>query len=164
MPNAEPDRKTKRIGSSRENVSCNSSKGQKHLAWRKLRLWLIAQRQAISTKRITNQAFCVISSRQLGIRRLPPSIVHVIGTGAIRSLLTGILADMKDLGIDEFTLAKQTPLLNDRSNALSLTGRGTALERDHPRDAFYPWNTLGIDLNLFSSAITGDSDGYSIGR
>lgn len=51
----------------------------------------------------------------------------MIGTGAIRKLLTGILVDMKNLGIDEVTLAKRTPLLNDRSNVLSLTRGGAAL-------------------------------------
>ena len=47
--------------------------------------------------------------------------VHVIGTGTIGEPLIGLLAAMKsDLGIDEITFHKRTPLLTDRSKVLSL--------------------------------------------
>ncbi|HUK50058.1 MAG TPA: hypothetical protein VLV18_03395 [Terriglobales bacterium] len=56
------------------------------------------------------------------------NIVHVIGTGTIGEPLVGILADLRsDLGIDEVTFAKRTPLMEDRSKVLSLMSRGAAL-------------------------------------
>lgn len=63
----------------------------------------------------------------------PPStlsgnIVHVVGTGTIGEPLVGILADLRtELGIDEVTFAKRTPLLEDRSKVLSLMKRGANL-------------------------------------
>jgi len=48
-------------------------------------------------------------------------IVHVIGTGTIGEPLIGLLAGFRnDLGIDEVTFYKRTPLLTDRSKVLSL--------------------------------------------
>jgi glyceraldehyde-3-phosphate dehydrogenase type II len=63
----------------------------------------------------------------------PPStlsgnIVHVVGTGTIGEPLVGILADLRtQLGIDEVTFAKRTPLLEDRSKVFSLMKRGANL-------------------------------------
>ena len=55
-------------------------------------------------------------------------IVHVIGTGTIGEPLIGILCDMKeDLGIDEVTFHKNTPLTTDRSKVTSLLKRGARL-------------------------------------
>jgi glyceraldehyde-3-phosphate dehydrogenase (NAD(P)) len=55
-------------------------------------------------------------------------IVHVIGTGTIGEPLTGLLVDLKDqLGIEEVTFHKRTPLLTDRSKVISLIKRGAKL-------------------------------------
>jgi glyceraldehyde-3-phosphate dehydrogenase (NAD(P)) len=55
-------------------------------------------------------------------------VVHVVGTGTIGEPLVGILADLRnDLGIDEVTFAKRTPLLEDRSKVFSLMKRGATL-------------------------------------
>ena len=56
------------------------------------------------------------------------NIVHVIGTGTIGEPLVGILADLRsELGIDEVTFAKRSPLLEDRSKVFSLMNRGANL-------------------------------------
>lgn len=56
------------------------------------------------------------------------NVVHVIGTGTIGEPLVGILADLRtQLGIDEVTFAKRTPLLEDRSKVFSLVKRGAKL-------------------------------------
>ena len=48
-------------------------------------------------------------------------IVHVVGTGTIGEPLIGLLCDFKDdLGIDEVTFHKNTPLTTDRSKVLNL--------------------------------------------
>ena len=55
-------------------------------------------------------------------------IVHVIGTGTIGEPLIGLLCDFKvDLGIDEVTFHKNTPLYTDRSKAIDLIKRGARL-------------------------------------
>ena len=55
-------------------------------------------------------------------------IVHVIGTGTIGEPLIGLLCDFKnDLGIDEVTFHKNTPLTTDRSKVVSLVKRGARL-------------------------------------
>jgi len=48
-------------------------------------------------------------------------IVHVIGTGTIGEPLIGLLTSFsKELGIDEVTFHKRTPLLKDRSKVFAL--------------------------------------------
>ena len=55
-------------------------------------------------------------------------IVHVVGTGTIGEPLIGLLCDFKDeLGIDEVTFHKNTPLTTDRSKVTSLLNRGARL-------------------------------------
>ena len=56
-------------------------------------------------------------------------IVHVVGTGTIGEPLIGLLCDFKDdLGIDEVTFHKNTPLTTDRSKVLNLIkNRGARL-------------------------------------
>ena len=55
-------------------------------------------------------------------------VVHVIGTGTIGEPLIGLLCDFKeDLGIDEVTFHKNTPLKTDRSKVKSLMNRGAIL-------------------------------------
>lgn len=60
-------------------------------------------------------------------------IVHVVGTGTIGEPLIGLLASFrKELGIDEVTFHKRTPLLTDRSKVLSLQKKGASLAVDWP--------------------------------
>jgi glyceraldehyde-3-phosphate dehydrogenase (NAD(P)) len=55
-------------------------------------------------------------------------IVHVVGTGTIGEPLIGLLSTLKDdLGIEEVTFHKRTPLLTDRSKVLSLIKKGAKL-------------------------------------
>ncbi|MGE4613297.1 MAG: hypothetical protein AAEJ46_03040 [Planctomycetota bacterium] len=55
-------------------------------------------------------------------------IVHVIGTGTIGEPLIGLLCHLKDqLGIDEVTFNKRTPLYTDRSKVRTLLERGALL-------------------------------------
>lgn len=59
------------------------------------------------------------------------SIVHVVGTGTIGEPLTGLLTDMRrELGIDEVTFHKRTPLLSDRAKIVDLIRRGAKLASD----------------------------------
>lgn len=72
------------------------------------------------------------------------NIVHVVGTGTIGEPLVGILADLrKDLGIDEVTFAKRTPLLEDRSKVFSLMKRGAGLAAEKSKWAAF--RELGME-------------------
>ena len=56
------------------------------------------------------------------------NIVHVVGTGTIGEPLIGLLADFrKELGIDEITFSKRTPLLTDRTKVWDLLKRDAKL-------------------------------------
>lgn len=56
------------------------------------------------------------------------AVVHVIGTGTIGEPLIGLLSSLKEqLGIDEVTFHKRTPLLTDRSKVHSLLRKGAKL-------------------------------------
>ena len=56
------------------------------------------------------------------------AIVHVIGTGTIGEPLIGLFASLREeLGIEEVTFHKRTPLLTDRSKVVSLMKRGAKL-------------------------------------
>jgi len=55
-------------------------------------------------------------------------IVHVVGTGTIGEPLIGLLCDAKeDLGIDEITFYKHSPVLTDRPKVKGLIKRGAEL-------------------------------------
>ena len=55
-------------------------------------------------------------------------IVHVVGTGTIGEPLIGLLCDFKeDLGIDEVTFHKNTPLSSDKTKVANLLKRGARL-------------------------------------
>lgn len=57
--------------------------------------------------------------------------VHIIGTGTIGEPLIGLFADRKDqLGFDEVTFHKRTPLLTDKTKVTSLIRRGARLACD----------------------------------
>ena len=78
-------------------------------------------------------------------------IVHVIGTGTIGEPLIGILCDYKeDLGLDEITFHKNTPLTTDRSKVRSLINRGARLSTD--RDKFDRFNALDLKPELETKA------------
>ena len=70
-------------------------------------------------------------------------IVHVVGTGTIGEPLIGLLCDFKeDLGIDEITFHKNTPLTSDRSKVVRLLNRGARLTtRSDRMDGF---NSIGL--------------------
>ena len=70
-------------------------------------------------------------------------IVHVIGTGTIGEPLIGLLCDFKeDLGIDEVTFHKNTPLLLDRSKVTNLLKRGARLSTN--KEKFEGFHELGL--------------------
>jgi len=72
------------------------------------------------------------------------NVVHVIGTGTIGEPLVGILADLRtQLGIDEVTFAKRTPLLEDRSKVFSLMKRGANLVAEKSKWASF--RELGME-------------------
>lgn len=57
-----------------------------------------------------------------------PNIVHVVGTGTIGEPLTGLLCHFREeLGLDEVTFNKRTPLWTDRSKVVDLIDRGAKL-------------------------------------
>jgi len=67
-----------------------------------------------------------MSNKKLGTKVL--NIVHVVGTGTIGEPLIGLLADFrKELGIDEVTFSKRTPLLTDRTKVWDLLKRDAKL-------------------------------------
>jgi len=71
-------------------------------------------------------------------------IVHVVGTGTIGEPLIGLLCDFKDqLGIDEVTFHKNTPLTTDRSKVRDLIDRRGARLTTHAEkiDGF---NDIGL--------------------
>ncbi len=76
-------------------------------------------------------------------------IVHVVGTGTIGEPLIGLLCDYREqLGIDEVTFNKNSPLRNDRSKVISLLKRGAHLAVNEDKvDAF---KKLGMDPKLES--------------
>lgn len=71
-------------------------------------------------------------------------IVHVVGTGTIGEPLIGLLSDYKtDLGIDEITFHKRTPLKSEHAKVLRLIKRGARLVTD--QEAFEGFKKMGID-------------------
>jgi len=76
-------------------------------------------------------------------------IVHVVGTGTIGEPLIGLLSDFKnDLGIDEITFNKYTPLTTDRSKVTNLLKRGARLSTNENKiDAF---NNIGLKVSFTS--------------
>lgn len=74
-------------------------------------------------------------------------VVHVIGTGTIGEPLIGLLANHKEqLGIEEVTFHKRTPLVTDRSKVINLMKRGTRLAVD--RGAAEGFRDLGMQPTL----------------
>ncbi|SVD23113.1 uncharacterized protein METZ01_LOCUS375967, partial [marine metagenome] len=70
-------------------------------------------------------------------------VVHVVGTGTIGEPLIGLLCDFKeDLGIDEVSFHKNTPLTTDRSKVKSLMSRGARLTTHGEK--FDGFNAIGL--------------------
>ena len=70
-------------------------------------------------------------------------IVHVVGTGTIGEPLIGLLCDFKDdLGIDEVTFHKNTPLLLDKSKVVNLLKRGARLSTNEEK--FEGFQEIGL--------------------
>ena len=77
-------------------------------------------------------------------------IVHVIGTGTIGEPLIGLLCNFKDeLGIDEITFNKYTPLTTDRSKVSNLLKRGARLSTN--ADKIDGFNDIGITCHPCNS-------------
>ena len=65
-------------------------------------------------------------------------IVHVVGTGTIGEPLIGLLCDYRDqLGIDNVSFHKNTPLLTDRSKVIDLVHRGARLTVDEKKSGLF---------------------------
>ena len=76
-------------------------------------------------------------------------VVHVIGTGTIGEPLIGLLCNFKkDLGIDEVTFNKYTPLTTDRSKVSNLLKRGARLSTNE--DKFDGFNNIGLKAEFTS--------------
>ena len=71
-------------------------------------------------------------------------IVHVVGTGTIGEPLIGLLCDFKDqLGIDEVTFHKNTPLTTDKSKVVNLINKRGARLTTH-ENKFDGFNNIGL--------------------
>ena len=76
-------------------------------------------------------------------------IVHVVGTGTIGEPLIGLLCNFKnDLGIDEVTFNKYTPLTTDRSKVTNLLKRGARLSTNENK--FDGFNDIGLKAEFTS--------------
>lgn len=72
------------------------------------------------------------------------TVIHVIGTGTIGEPLIGLLVNMREeLGIDEVTFHKRTPLTSDRSKVQDLIRRGARLCVDEEKE--HEFRKLGIE-------------------
>lgn len=72
------------------------------------------------------------------------NIVHVVGTGTIGEPLIGLLSDaQEDLGIDEVTFYKHSPVLTDRPKLRGLMKRGANLAVSESK--MNDFHELGVD-------------------
>ena len=74
-------------------------------------------------------------------------IVHVVGTGTIGEPLIGLFSHMKEeLGFDEITFHKRTPLLEERSKVRALLEHGAHLATDPA--AMEGFSKLGLEPEM----------------
>ena len=74
-------------------------------------------------------------------------IVHVVGTGTIGEPLIGILCEQKsNLGIDEVTFHKQSPLTKDAPKIKNLIAKGARLSVHEDRVSAF--KEIGLELSL----------------
>lgn len=72
------------------------------------------------------------------------NIVHVVGTGTIGEPLIGLLCDLRrELGIDEITFYKHSPVLTDRPKIKGLIRRGGILAVR--KELFNDFRELGVE-------------------
>jgi glyceraldehyde-3-phosphate dehydrogenase type II len=77
---------------------------------------------------------------------MPKKIVHVVGTGTIGEPLIALFADKaKELGIDEVTFNKRTPLTTDRSKIKDLIRKGARLATGD--DVRAKFQELGMEVS-----------------
>lgn len=77
------------------------------------------------------------------------NIVHIIGTGTIGEPLIGLFQDKKkELGIDEVTFHKRTPLFTDRSKVTDLLRRGSRLATE--KDRKQQFEEMGMEVSYES--------------
>ena len=73
--------------------------------------------------------------------------VHIVGTGTIGEPLIGLLCDYRDqLGIDNVTFHKNTPLMSDKSKVIDLLQRGARLVVDE--NNFDSFSEIGMEPNF----------------
>ena len=73
--------------------------------------------------------------------------VHIVGTGTIGEPLIGLLCDYRDqLGIDNVTFHKNTPLMSDKSKVIDLLHRGARLVVDENK--FDSFSEIGMEPNF----------------
>ena len=73
--------------------------------------------------------------------------VHIVGTGTIGEPLIGLLCDYRDqLGIDDVTFHKNTPLISDKSKVIDLLQRGARLVVDENK--FDSFSEIGMEPNF----------------
>ena len=73
--------------------------------------------------------------------------IHIIGTGTIGEPLTSLLLNFKDeLGLEQITFHKKTPLTSDRSKVITLLQRGAKLAVDADRKQDF--QEIGIEPSL----------------
>jgi glyceraldehyde-3-phosphate dehydrogenase type II len=73
-----------------------------------------------------------------------PTVVHIVGTGTIGEPLIGLFCDFqRELGIDEITFHKRTPLVENRPAMRDLMRRGARLVVD--QDAVPGFQKIGLD-------------------
>ena len=70
--------------------------------------------------------------------------VHIVGTGTIGEPLIGLFCDFKEqLGIDEVSFHKRSPLTYDRSKVQDLMNRGAKLVVDN--DRYSDFQNIGLE-------------------
>ena len=70
--------------------------------------------------------------------------VHIVGTGKIGEPLIGLFCDFKEeLGIDEVSFHKRSPLTYDRSKVQDLISRGAKLVVDN--DKYSDFQKIGLE-------------------
>ena len=82
------------------------------------------------------------------------NVVHVVGTGTIGEPLIGLLCNFREqLGIDEVTFNKRSPLFTDRSKVQSLLRRGARLATS--KDAISGFEKLGMQPSFDTEEAIG---------
>jgi glyceraldehyde-3-phosphate dehydrogenase (NAD(P)) len=82
--------------------------------------------------------------------------VHIVGTGTIGEPLIGLLCDFRDqLGIDDVTFHKNTPLKSDKSKVIDLVHRGARLAVDE--DKMKQFKDMGMEADFETEEVINRS-------